>query len=292
MISNTSIAVATAFVSHYGVAALAGYGVAARLEYILVPIAFGFGTALTAMVATNMGAGQAARALRATWMGAAVVTAITGLIGVAAAIDPSLWMNLFSDDAAVRAFGAQYLRIVGASYGLFGLGLALLFASQGAGRMFWPLVGSAARLAIVVAGGWVCVHVLQTRSERLLRRGRDQSGPLWLDHRRCDQARQLDAIGARRAKDHFEGKKMNEAEVALIVGAGPGISASCARLFSQARGRASHRIVTVQRSAIRSSALSVSLFHPDDLTTAELSSLQRVQSISAVDPDARALNEL
>jgi NAD(P)-dependent dehydrogenase (short-subunit alcohol dehydrogenase family) len=43
----------------------------------------------------------------------------------------------------------------------------------------------------------------------------------------------LDAIGARRAKDHVEGKKMNEAEVALIVGAGPGISASCARLFSQ-----------------------------------------------------------
>ena len=48
----------------FGIAALAGYGVAARLEYILVPIAFGFGTALTAMVATNMGAGQAARALR------------------------------------------------------------------------------------------------------------------------------------------------------------------------------------------------------------------------------------
>ena len=161
VISNTSIAVATAFVSHYGVAALAGYGVAARLEYILVPIAFGFGTALTTMVATNMGAGQAARALRVTWMGAAVVAAITGVIGVAAAIDPALWMNRFSDDAAVRAFGAEYLGIVGASYGLFGLGLALLFASQGAGRMFWPLVGSAARLAIVVAGGWVCVHVLQ-----------------------------------------------------------------------------------------------------------------------------------
>ena len=57
-------AVATAFVGSYGTAALAGYGVAARLEYILVPIAFGFGTALTAMVATNMGAGNPRRALR------------------------------------------------------------------------------------------------------------------------------------------------------------------------------------------------------------------------------------
>ena len=65
VISNVSIAVATAFVGSFGIAALAGYGVAARLEYILVPIAFGFGTALTAMVATNMGAGQrSARAAR------------------------------------------------------------------------------------------------------------------------------------------------------------------------------------------------------------------------------------
>ena len=51
VVSNASIAVATAFVGSFGTAALAGYGVAARLEYILVPIAFGFGTALTAMVA-------------------------------------------------------------------------------------------------------------------------------------------------------------------------------------------------------------------------------------------------
>ena len=89
MISNASIAVATAVVGSFGVAALAGYGVAARLEYILVPIAFGFGTALTTMVATNMGAGQAARALRVAWIGGAVVAAITGAIGVTAAIAPS-----------------------------------------------------------------------------------------------------------------------------------------------------------------------------------------------------------
>ena len=161
VLSNGSIAVATAFIGSFGTAALAGYGVAARLEYILVPIAFGFGTALTALVATNMGAGQPERALRATWTGGAVVAAITGAIGGVAALAPALWMNLFSTDPAVLAFGASYLHIVGAAYGLFGLGLALFFASQGAGRMFWPLVGSVARLAVVAAGGWICVHLLQ-----------------------------------------------------------------------------------------------------------------------------------
>ncbi len=161
VISNASIAAATAFVGSYGTAALAGYGVAARLEYILVPIAFGFGTALTAMVATNMGAGQSARALRVAWTGGAMVAGITGLIGVVTAIAPSLWMNLFTSDAAVLGFGASYLHIVGACYAFFGLGLALFFASQGAGRMFWPLTASVGRLAVLVVGGWLCVNVLQ-----------------------------------------------------------------------------------------------------------------------------------
>ncbi|MGE0349067.1 MATE family efflux transporter [Hydrogenophaga sp.] len=161
VISNASIAVATAFVGSYGTAALAGYGVAARLEYILVPIAFGFGTALTAMVATNMGAGQSARALRAAWAGSALVAAITGAIGVTTAIAPALWMDLFTTDAQVLGFGATYLRIVGAGYAFFGLGLALFFASQGAGRMFWPLAGSVGRLVILTVGGWLCVRVFQ-----------------------------------------------------------------------------------------------------------------------------------
>jgi len=162
VVSNASIAVATAFVGSFGTAALAGYGVAARLEYILVPIAFGFGTALTAMVATNMGAGNPPRALRAAWVGAAIVAAITGVIGLTTALAPALWMDLFTADVAVREFGGAYLNIVGAFYGLYGLGLALFFASQGAGRMFWPLAGSVARLVIVALGGWLCVHVLHT----------------------------------------------------------------------------------------------------------------------------------
>ncbi|MDO9166456.1 MAG: MATE family efflux transporter [Rhodoferax sp.] len=167
VISNASIAVTTAFVGSYGTAALAGYGVAARLEYILVPIAFGFGTALTAMVATNMGAGQTVRAVRVAWAGGALVAAITGAIGLATAIAPALWMGLFTSDAEVLQVGATYLNIVGGCYAFFGLGLALFFASQGAGRMFWPLAGSMGRLVILVVGGWLCVHVFQTPASGL-----------------------------------------------------------------------------------------------------------------------------
>lgn len=158
ILSNASIAVATAWAATYGAAAVAGYGIAARLEYILVPIAFGVGSALTAMVATNLGARQAERAKRVAWSGAALVFGVTGAIGVAGALWPQAWMALFTPDAALRAAGAGYLRIVGACYGFFGLGLALFFASQGAGRMAWPLVASSTRLAVVTVGGWWCVR--------------------------------------------------------------------------------------------------------------------------------------
>lgn len=155
VLSNASILTATAWIATLGTAALAGYGLAARLEYIIVPVSFGFGSAMTALVATNLGAGQHARALRAAWVGGGLVAAITGAIGIAAAAAPSLWMGWLTADAAVARFGADYLRVVGAFYGLFGLGLSLFFASQGAGRLFWPLVGSVSRLAVVVAGGWL-----------------------------------------------------------------------------------------------------------------------------------------
>jgi Na+-driven multidrug efflux pump len=159
ILSNGSIALATAYIGGFGSVAVAAYGIAARLEYILVPIAFGMGSALTAMVATNMGAHQTVRAKRVTWAGAGLVWGVTALIGLVAAVWPSGWMSLFTSDPAIQAVGSSYLRIVGGCYGFFGLGLALFFASQGAGRMTWPLVASAARLVVVAAGGWIALRL-------------------------------------------------------------------------------------------------------------------------------------
>ena len=90
---------------------------------------------------------------------------ITGAIGVAAAVAPGAWMGLFTTEPAIRDAGAGYLRIVGGFYGFFGLGLALFFASQGVGRLAWPLTASATRLAVVAVGGWICVRWLQAPAE-------------------------------------------------------------------------------------------------------------------------------
>jgi hypothetical protein len=54
--------------------------------------------------------------------------------------------------------GSRYLQTVGPFYGLFGLGLALYFASQGVGRLMWPLMANVVRLLIASGGGWLALR--------------------------------------------------------------------------------------------------------------------------------------
>jgi putative MATE family efflux protein len=138
--------------------AIAGYGTGARLEYLLIPLVFGLGAPMVALVGTNIGAGQPARALRIGLTGGAIAFAVTEAIGLTAAIWPRAWLSLFGDDPHMLQAGETYLRIVGPTYGFFGLGLALYFASQGAGRLLWPLLGSAMRLILGIGGGWLALR--------------------------------------------------------------------------------------------------------------------------------------
>lgn len=160
VLTNLTVVLLTALVGPFGPAALAGYGMGARLEYLLIPLVFGLGSGLVTMVGTNVGAGQLARAERVAWVGAGLAAGITGALGLVAAAFPGAWLGLFSTDPDVLAAGARYLRIVGPAYGFFGLGLALYFASQGAGRLAWPLVAGFARVLVAAPGGWLAIHYL------------------------------------------------------------------------------------------------------------------------------------
>ena len=157
--TNATVVIATSYVGRFGAAAVAGYGVGARLEYMMVPLVFGLGAPLVAMVGTNIGAGQQARALRVAWIGAGMAAAITGTIGLVAALQPDWWLSLFGTDPLMLETGRQYLRIVGPFYGLFGLGMALYFASQGAGRVGWPLIAGVSRLVVAAVGGFVALRL-------------------------------------------------------------------------------------------------------------------------------------
>ncbi len=153
-----SVSVITGLVAVYGTAALAGYGIGARLEFMQVPLIFAIGAALVAMVGTNVGAGEWQRARRIAWTGAVLAAGLTGAIGIAAALAPAAWIGLFSSETSVRAAGTPYLRIVGPFYSFLGLGFALYFASQGMGRVLGTVLAGTARLAVIVIGGWLVVH--------------------------------------------------------------------------------------------------------------------------------------
>jgi len=159
-ITNLSVVALTGIAGQLGRDAALGYAMGARLEYILQPVAFGFGTALVALVGTNWGAGQYRRARAIAWTGSATVTAVCGTIGLIVAFQPGLWIGLFSDDADVARLGTLYLRIVGPAYLCFGLGLGLFYVTQGLGRGVAAMSANAVRMVVSAAGGLVAVYWL------------------------------------------------------------------------------------------------------------------------------------
>lgn len=155
--TNLTVIIVTSAVGFFGTQAIAGYGNASRLDFVMIPLLFGFATAVLTMVGVNVGAGQVMRAKRIAWVGGLVGAVLTGSVGIAAALFPHVWLGLFSNDPAVLEPAIVYLHIVAPFYGVFGLGFVLGFAAQGAGQGKWSFMGATARMLIAAGVGWVCV---------------------------------------------------------------------------------------------------------------------------------------
>jgi putative MATE family efflux protein len=153
--SVLTVLILTKLVAGFGPEVLAGYGIGARLEFLLVPIVFAIGVASVPMVGMAIGAGDVARARRVAWTAGAVATVVVGVIGLLVALMPDLWSGLFTADLAVRAAANTYLRWAGPGFALFGLGLALYFASQGSGKILGPVLAATVRLVVIAVGGWL-----------------------------------------------------------------------------------------------------------------------------------------
>lgn len=142
---------ATFLFSRHGTDWLAGYGLAVRLEMIVVPLVFGIGSALIALVGAHVGAGQRARAISIAWTGVLSNAALIGLLGLIVAIWPGLWCGPLASSSQVAAACAQSLQVIGPTYVFFALGLGSYFASQGLNTLVYPVFGALLRLLIVVS---------------------------------------------------------------------------------------------------------------------------------------------
>jgi putative MATE family efflux protein len=153
--SVLTILIFTKILAGFGTTVLAGYGMGSRLEFLLIPIAFAFGTASIPMVGMAMGAGLVARARRVAWIAGAAAGLFVGLIGLVVAIAPQLWVSLFTSDPGVTAAANSYFHWAGPGFGFFGAGVCLYFSSQGATKVGGPVFAGTVRLVLVALGGWV-----------------------------------------------------------------------------------------------------------------------------------------
>lgn len=159
-LSNLATILVTARIASHGAAAVAAYGISARLEFLMVPLAFGVGAALTALVGRAAGAANWAEARRTAWAGALLALAVTGPIGLLVSLFPGATAAFFSRDPAVVAIATRALSWIGPALPGFGVGMALYFAAMGAGRMRWPVAAALSRIGLAVGGGWLLGDVL------------------------------------------------------------------------------------------------------------------------------------
>ncbi len=152
LLASLTVVGVTGAVGTQGSATLAGFGIASRIDSLLVPLLFGLGTGVVTLIGVATGARDIARGNRIARIASTIAFVSCESLGVLLAVFPFAWVHLFTSDPNVLTAGSIYLRIVAPFYGFLGLGLMLYFASQGRSNMLWPFIASGVRFAITVAG--------------------------------------------------------------------------------------------------------------------------------------------
>ena len=152
--SVLTISIFTYMLAGFGTEILAGYGIGARLEFLLTSVSFAVGIASVPMIGMAVGAKRIARARRIAWTAGMVSFASVGAIASLIAIYPDLWVNIFTDNSGVRAASRQYLATAAPMYAFIGLASSMYFSSQGAAKVLGPVLAQTARLIFIGAGGW------------------------------------------------------------------------------------------------------------------------------------------
>jgi putative MATE family efflux protein len=152
--SVLTISIFTHMLATFGTAVLAGYGIGARLEFMLTSVSFAVGIASVPMIGMAIGAERVARARRIAWSAGIVSFASVGLIGTFISIFPDLWVDIFTRDPAVSAASQKYLSTAAPMYAFIGLASSMYFSSQGAAKMLGPVLAQSARLVFIALGGW------------------------------------------------------------------------------------------------------------------------------------------
>lgn len=153
MITNAIIPVSSgivvAMVATFGIDAVAGFGVAMRIEPIFLIPFYALSAVSSPFFGQNSGSGQTDRLLEAR----RVLTRFCLGFGLALAVLLLLvskpLTGLFSDSPSIQSVAVDYLRIVALSYGAYGLVMSVNAAFNGMGKPLPGVVISSCRVIVV-----------------------------------------------------------------------------------------------------------------------------------------------
>ena len=99
------------FVGFFGVEAIAGYTSAGRYEQLFFLPLLGLSTSVVSIVGQNFGAKQYGRVLETYKKGILVGVIILSILGIIIFLTSEISMNMFTDNAEVKKYGINYLKI-------------------------------------------------------------------------------------------------------------------------------------------------------------------------------------
>jgi putative MATE family efflux protein len=159
-LSYVALIVLTGTFAHIDDAHLAAYGLATRLDFLILAAGYGVAAATITLVGMASGAGRHELIGQYTAKTIVLVLALVALPAGLVIARPDLWIGIFTDESAIHDVGRLYFRIIGPSYFFSLTTMVLASAFQGLGRATLPLAVMVGRVALVIAGAVLLTRVL------------------------------------------------------------------------------------------------------------------------------------
>ena len=141
--------VVTAIIARFGPEAVAGFGVATRIESMMLVIYYAMSSIIGPFVGQNFSAGKEGRILRALWL-CTIFCIGSGLcIAALLALLSGYLPTLFSDNPDVIGVTRLFLWVVPISYGAYGMVMVMNASFNGLGNPMPAAYISIARILIV-----------------------------------------------------------------------------------------------------------------------------------------------
>jgi len=142
-------AVITAMIARFGTDAVAGFGVASRLESTMLVMYYALSAIIGPFVGQNFSAGNEKRILRALWLCTAFCLVSGLVIAAFLAAMSDILPGLFSSSASVQSVTSTFLWLVPISYGTYGMVMVMNASFNGFGRPLPGVVISVCRIVVL-----------------------------------------------------------------------------------------------------------------------------------------------